>query len=221
MSQFSASLRKEALLQWRMRSHFAAVFVFGAITLLLFSFATGPNATMLRQQAAGYLWMAILFCATLTLADSFSSETASRADEGLKLLPVSGRVFFYAKALVSTANLTLLGWSLLPLMIVLYDAGTVRVPMLMWVIALGSAALSAPGTLYAGMTSRARSGQLLLPLLLFPLVVPVLLASMKTTGLAINGDPMDQLRSWLILLVAFNALFWSLCGLLFEKVLED
>ncbi|PYQ61507.1 MAG: hypothetical protein DMF58_04555 [Acidobacteria bacterium] len=71
------------------------------------------------------------------------------------------------------------------------------------------------------MTSQARAKQTLLPLLLFPLIVPVLLASVKATSLAILGDPMDQGRAWVLLLGTFDGIYWSLCGLLFDRVVED
>ena len=89
------------------------------------------------------------------------------------------------------------------------------------VILLGAAGLSAPGTLYAAMAAQARARQMLLPLLLFPLVVPVLLSAVKATSLVTTGDPMGQLRSWVLLLVSFDAIYWSLCGLLFERVVEE
>ena len=88
-------------------------------------------------------------------------------------------------------------------------------------IALGTAGLSAPGTLYAAMTAQVRSKQTLLPLLLFPLIVPALLASVKATSLIILGDPMNQVRSWIVLLASFDAIYWSLCGLLFGNVVEE
>ena len=71
------------------------------------------------------------------------------------------------------------------------------------------------------MTAQTRARQTLLPLLLFPLVVPVLVSSVKATSLVLNGDPMGQSRSWASLLVAFDAIYWSLCGLLFPKVVEE
>jgi heme exporter protein B len=106
-------------------------------------------------------------------------------------------------------------------MVILYDAGTLRLGALLLIIALGAAGLSAPGTLYAAMTAQLRAKQTLLPLLLFPLIVPVLLASVKATSLVLLGDPMGQARSWITLLVAFDAIYWSLCGLLFGRVVED
>src|SRR5229473_8339715 len=77
-----AALRKELLLQWRSRAQFLAVFVFGAASLLLFSFAIGPNAEALRQHAAGFLWLGLLLSSTLTLAESFHAEMENRALEG-------------------------------------------------------------------------------------------------------------------------------------------
>jgi heme exporter protein B len=216
-----AALQKDLLIQWRTRAQAAAVYAFGASALLLFSFAVGPQAALLREQAAGFLWLGLMLSSTLTLAESFQAEAEQRALEGLLLLPASPPALYYAKALANTAALFLLGVGLLPMMVILYDAATPRVPPLLGIVLLGSAGLSAPGTLYAAMTSQARARQTLLPLLLFPLVVPVLLASVKATSLIIHGDPMGQLGSWTLLLICFNAVHWSLCGLLFERVVED
>ncbi len=216
-----AALRKELLLQWRTRAQAVAVFVFGATALLLFSFAIGPNAAALREYAAGFLWLALLLSSTLTLSESFHAEMENSALEGLLLLPASPRALYYGKAVANAIQLIVLGVALVPVMIVLYDAGTMRLPTLLLIIILGGAGLSAPGTLYAAMTSQIRAKQMLLPLLLFPLIVPVLLAAVKATSLAILGDPMEQGRAWLLLLVAFDGIYWSLCGLLFERVVEE
>jgi heme exporter protein B len=216
-----AALRKELLLQWRTRTQFVAVFVFGAASLLLFSFGIGPNAEVLRQFSAGFLWLGLLLSSTLTLAESFHAEMENRALEGLLLLPTDPRILYYSKALANWIQLTLLGVALVPVMVVLYDAGTARIPALIGIIALGAAGLSAPGTLYAAMTAQVRAKQTLLPLLLFPLIVPALLASVNATSLVILGDPMEQLRLWLLLLASFDAIYWALCGLLYGRVVED
>jgi heme exporter protein B len=221
VSALAAALRKDLLLHWRTRAQVAAVYGFGASALLLFSFAVGPSAGVLREHAAGFLWLGLLLSSTLTLAESFHAEAEHRALEGLLLLPASPRALYYSKALANALALAALGAGLVPVMVVLYDAATPRITALLGIIVLGSAGLSAPGTLYSAMTSQARARQTLLPLLLFPLVVPVLLAAVKATALLIHGDPMGQLRSWTLLLVCFNVIHWSLCGLLFERVVED
>jgi heme exporter protein B len=216
-----AALRKDALLQWRTRAQLLAIFTFGAASLLLFSFAIGPDTSALRAHAAGFLWLGLLLASTLSLAESFQHEMEERALEGLLLLPAPAVALYYGKALANWVQLTILGLGLVPVMIVLYDAGTTRIAGLALVILLGAAGLSAPGTLYAAMTAQARARQTLLPLLLFPLVVPVLLAAVKATSLFILGDPMEQAGSWMLLLLCFDLIHWSLCGLLFGRVVED
>ncbi len=220
-SALVAALRKELLLQWRTRGQLVAVFVFGAAALLLFSFAIGPNAVALRTFSGGFLWLGLLLSSTLTLAESFHAEMENRALEGLLLLPSDARALYYAKAIANWLQLTVLGIALVPVMVVLYDAGTVRLPLLLLVIALGAAGLSAPGTLYAAMTAQLQAKQTLLPLLLFPLIVPALLASVKATSLVILGDPMGELRPWLVLLLAFDLIYWSMCGLLYSRVVDE
>jgi len=217
----TAALRKELLLQWRTRAQMMAVFVFGAAALLLFSFAVGPIAEALRQFSAGFLWLGLLLSSTLTLAESFHAEMENKALEGLLLLPANPRALYYGKALANWLQLVILGVALVPVMVVLYDAGTTRLLELLLIIMLGAAGLSAPGTLYAAMTAQVRSKQTLLPLLLFPLIVPALLAAVKATSLVVLGDPMGQVKSWISLLVAFDAIYWSLCGLLYARVVEE
>jgi len=216
-----AALRKELLLQWRTRAQFMAVFVFGASALLLFSFAVGPNAEILRQFSAGFLWLGLLLSSTLTLAESFHAEMENHAMEGLLLLPADPRAIYYGKTIANWIQLVLLGVTLVPVMVILYDAGTTHIGSLVLVIVLGTAGLAAPGTIYAAMTAQVRSKQTLLPLLLFPLIVPALLASVKATSLIILGDPMGQASAWIKLLTAFDAIYWSLCGLLFGRVVEE
>jgi heme exporter protein B len=139
----------------------------------------------------------------------------------LLLLPANPRALYYGKTIANWLQLVILGIALVPVMVVLYDAGTTQLLKLLLVIVLGAAGLAAPGTLYAAMTSQVRAKQTLLPLLLFPLIVPALLASVKATSLVILGDPMQQLKSWIGLLAAFDLIYWSLCGLLYGRVVEE
>ncbi len=221
MNQVIAALRKELLLGWRGRAQAMAVIVFGSTLLLLLSFAVGPNATALRQLSGGFLWVSLLFASTLSLAESFRQEREQRALEGLLLLGAHPAALFYGKALANWLQLFVVGAALVPVMIVLYDPGLSGIGRLLGVLALGTAALSAPGTLHAGLAAQVRAQQVLLPLLLFPLMVPVLIASVRASSLLLLGDPMGQAGSWALLLVACNGIFWPLCGLLFGYVIEE
>jgi heme exporter protein B len=224
MRQLFSAIRKEMLLQWRTRAQILAIFIFGATALLLFSFAIGPNSSALRLHAPGFLWLGLLLSSTLALAESFQLETEQKGMEGLLLLPASPRALYYAKAIANAFQLSVLGAALIPVMVVLYDVRIGSIGTLFsifGVIVLGAAGLSAPGTVYSAMASQARAKQTLLPLLLFPLVVPVLLAVVKATSLLIEGDAMGQLKSWVTLVTSFDLIYWSLCGLVFGRVVED
>jgi heme exporter protein B len=218
-----AIVRKDLLLEWRGRSRSVSVLLFGVVTLLLFSFAVGPDTVALRDGAAGFLVLALLLSSTLGLSESFRLEQEDRAIEGLLLLPVDPVAIFYGKALGNTLLLLMLAPILVPIALVLYsvDSGSSSVLQLLLVWFLAAAGLSAPGTLYAAMTSRLRSQDVVLPVLLFPLVVPVLLGSVKAMALALSGDPMGQMRSWILLLAGFDVIYWSLCGVLFPFAIEE
>jgi heme exporter protein B len=222
VSETVAVLHKDFLLDWRGKRRALAVGLFGATTLLLFSFATGPDGAALARHAAGYVWLALLLSSTVALNESFRVELEDDALEGLSLLPVDPRALFYGKALANSAFLVFLSFLLVPLAMVMYGVGIQGSPwMLLALLVAGIAGLAGPGTLYSAMSSRARGRDVMLPLLLYPLVIPVILAVVKGTQLAFAGDPMNQGTGWLQLVVAFDVVYWSLCGVLFGKVVDS
>jgi heme exporter protein B len=199
-----------------------AVLSFGALTLLMFSFAAGPKPKLLAENAPGYLWLALLLASTLALAESLRVEIDNHAVEGVRLIPVDARAIFLSKALVNAFILIVLSALIVPLSVALYGVELRGSAVsLAGIMVLGSLAISAPGTFYAGIAQQVRAKDVLLPLLLFPVLVPGLVASVKATSLIIEGDPMRQLGSWTSLLVAFNVLYWVICTLLFGRVIED
>lgn len=221
MSQILAVFQKDLFIERRAASRTVALLSFAGILLLILSFAIGADSRALQQHAAAYIWIGVLLCSTMLLERSFRLEVEAGALHSLILGPVRPSALFYGKALANTIQLIGLAIVTIPLVIVFCDASFDGETHVLWLtIVLGSAGLSAPGTLYAAMIARMQGKQLMLPLLLFPLVVPVLVAAVKATSLAMLGDPMDQAGGWLTLLVCFNLVFWSLSGVLFGRVLE-
>lgn len=222
MRALLAVLRKDLLVEWRARANTVALVAFALNLLLVFSFAVGPDSETLRQHAGAYLWVGVLLASTLLLQRSFLVETESGAIETVLLAPAPLPALFYGKALANTAQLLVLCAAALPAVLVLFGAAVVGPPHLLFVTLLvGCAGLAAPGTLYAALTARMQGQQVLLPLLLFPLVVPVVLATVKALNLLLLGDPMEQLGSWIQLLCAFDLVFWSLGGVLFPRIIES
>ncbi len=219
--QIEIVLAKDLRIEWRVATRIFTLFCFGFTLLLLFSFAVGSDTDVLREHAAAYLWMSVLLASTLQLERSFQTETETGALEAILMVPTSPVALFYGKAIANWLQLLLLAIASLPLVVVLY--GTEVNGPIGWlpvIAVLGTAGFAAPGTLYAGMTARIRGGQVLLPLLLFPLVVPAVLAAVKATSLVLLGDPMGQTSSWVALLACFDLVFWGLAGVLFTKIVE-
>jgi heme exporter protein B len=215
-------LAKDLLIEWRTRARLNALIFFALATLLLFSFAVGPDTKVLARNAGGYLWLALLFASVLALGESFRVEQENLTLDGLRLAPADARAIFLSKAVGNTLLLTGLGVLLLPVMVALYSVQVVMgVGPLATTLVLGCMAISAPGTVYSAIASNARARDVLLPLLLFPLIIPALLAAAKATSLVLQGDPMNQLSSWFKLLIGFNLIYWGLGFVLFPRVIED
>lgn len=222
LRQLAWILRKDLLIEWRGRARGVAVASYAVLLMLLFSFAVGADSKALQLHAAGYLWLALTSASTLLLAQSFQVETEGGALDALLLLPVDHRALYYGKALANVAALLVVAAVSVPVAWVLFDLHIRESGwLLVATVILGAGGLAAPGTLYAALTARIAAQQLMLPLLLFPLIVPTLVASVKATALVFGGDPMGQIPSWLALLLCFNLIFWSLSGLLFAKVVEE
>lgn len=217
-----ALLRKDLLIEWRTRARLNAIIFFALATLLMFSFALGPDTRQLEKNAGGYFWLAILFASVLAMGESFRVESENACLDGIRLAPADARAIYLSKALGNALLLIALGIVLLPVMVALYGVKVVTGFVdLGTVLLLGSLALSAPGTVYAAISSNARARDVLLPLLLFPLVIPALLSLAKATSLVLQGDPMNQLGSWLGLLLGFNLIYWGVGFVLFPRIIED
>ncbi len=221
LRQIGQMLKKELLTEWRQRSRVSGIFWFALATVLMVAFAT-PESSVLPRIAGGTLWLGLLLASTRSLDQSYAVEHEHGAMEGLLLWPVEPVAIFYGKALANTAILVGVALALLPFLIGIFEA-PIRgsIPQLVLAVILGCAALAAPGTLYGLITSQARGSSVLLPLLLFPLVVPALLAVSNATAKIFEGDPMGQATSWMALVAAFDAIHWSLSALLYGRILED
>jgi heme exporter protein B len=213
---------KDLLIEWRTRARLNALLFFVLAVLLIFSFALGPDTKLLQQNAGGYLWLALLFASLLALGESFRVERENSALDGLRLIPVYPRAIFLGKALGNGLLLLAVSCVLMPVMMALFGVTIIMgLGKLLAVLVLGCLAISAPGTLYSAIASNARARDVLLPLLLFPLIIPALLAAVKATSLVLKGDLMGEFISWMGLLAGFNLVYWGLGVALFPQVIEE
>jgi ABC-type transport system involved in cytochrome c biogenesis, permease component len=187
----------------------------------LFGFALGPDAQALRDAAAGTVWLAALFAGVLAFNRSYQVELDGGALEQLVLYPGSRRSIFAGKLLANFAFVALMLAIVVVVGIVLFQ---VRIPpawpTLVGILLLGAIGLVTLGTFYAAMASRSRAREVLLPLLLFPMLVPVLLAAMEATKALLGGNVMGDAGAWARLLAGFDVIFLLATFLAFESVIE-
>jgi heme exporter protein B len=212
---------KDLHIELRSPVRLIGVFFF-ALALLLMSAVSSGTSIVMSQIAGGTLWLGVLLTSTRSLDQSFAIEKDEDALEEMVLWPTEPAAIYYGKAVANTVVLLIVVTALTPLVIAIFDA-PVRGDLLQFVLilALGCAALAAPGTLYAAIASHARGSSVLLPLLMFPLVIPALMAASIGTTAIMDGDPMNQASIWLRILIGFNVIHWLLSGVLFRFVVEE
>jgi len=220
---------KDLLTEQRAKTAFNAMIFFAALTLFTFGFALGPDASgageaggLLRHVAPGLIWVAILFSGVLAVDRSFQLEAERGGLEGLRLYPGDRKAIYFGKLIANLIVLFALEIVLIPVAGILYSIDIwPRLAGVAAVIAAGTIGFAAMGTYYAALTVNLRARQVLLPLLLFPVLIPVVIAAVKGMSLALNGDVMGEFGSWMRLLGAADVLFLTICALTFEFVLED
>ena len=216
-----AIARKDVTTELRAKAGFNSVASLGVTILVLLGLALGPDAEALRNAAVGAVWLALLFSGVLAFNRSFQVELESGALEPLLQYPGPRWTIFAGKLLGNLIFLTLMVAIVVTAGVVLFG---VRIPAawpsLLGVLALGVVGLVVLGTFYASMASRSRAREVLLPLLLFPMLVPVLLAATTASKALLGADVMHEAGAWIRLLVAYDLVFLAATFIAFEHVIE-
>ncbi|MCI0436979.1 MAG: heme exporter protein CcmB [Gemmatimonadetes bacterium] len=216
-----AMVWKDLTAERRSKATFNAVAFLAALILLLFGFALGPDNETVRTAAGGVIWLTILFSGVLAFNRSYEQETEEGALDALLLYPGDRRAIFAGKLAANFVFVLLVEAVLVPVAMILYDLPLVDAAgPLAAVIVLGTLGFVTLGTFYASMASRSRAREVLLPLLLFPMLIPLLIGAVEATGAAIVGDPLGNSGAWLRFLIAFDVIFVVAALFAFEHVIE-
>jgi heme exporter protein B len=221
-ARITALVWKDLTAERRSKANFNAVVFFAALTLLLFGFALGPDQERIRDVAGGVVWLTILFSGVLSFNRSYEQELENGALDTLLLYPGARRSIFVGKLLANLGFVLMVELVLVPTATLFYQLPLHRAPIpLMAVLLLGSLGFVTLGTFYAAMASRVRAREVLLPLLLFPMLVPLLVGAVESTSALLSGDVMGNSGSWIRLLAAFDLIFLVACLVAFDSVVEE
>ncbi|HEY3287158.1 MAG TPA: heme exporter protein CcmB [Gemmatimonadaceae bacterium] len=212
---------KDITTELRSKAGFNSVAALGVTILVLFGLALGPDGPALKDAAAGALWLAVLFAGVLAFNRSYQVELDGGALEALLLYPGARWAIFAGKLIANLIFVTLMLVIVVPVGIVLFSVSVPSTwPSILGVMMLGVVGIVALGTFYSAMSSRSRAREVLLPLLLYPMLIPVLLASMSATKALLFGDVMQETGAWVQMLAAFDVIFLVATFVAFEYVIE-
>lgn len=213
--------RKDLLQEARSKAVTVATLFFSAVTLGVLAFAFGENPLLLREGAMGALWVALAFAGVISAAQSWQSDLEDGALEALLVWPVPRAAVYLGKLLANWGLMTALGAVLLPVATGLYGARLgPGAAQLLLVIAAGTLGFALIAVFYAGLTANLRARESLLPVLMFPVVVPILLAAVRASNAIVGAGDLALADAWLRLLVGFDLVYAVVCLVLFRFVVE-
>lgn len=211
---------KDILLEVRSRELVISVLVFGLLVAVVFNFALDVTPQRVTAIAPGILWVAFAFAATMAMSRAFVREREQGGLEGLLLAPVSRDAIFLGKALTNLLFMLLVELVLLPVFAVLFGFSAMSFALI-GTIVLATLGFSLVGTLFSAIAAQTRSREIMLPVLFFPVILPVIIGAVEASSRAIGGETTVGLGRWLPLLAVFDALFLVICPWVFSFVVEE
>ena len=221
LKAMGAVVWKDLAAEWRSRELLSAMLVFALLVIFTFNFALELNAKERSSVTSGVLWVTFMFAGTLGLNRSLAVEKDRGCLDGLLLAPVERTAIYFGKALANLIFMLVVAAIVLPVYSILYNTN-LFLPGLVLVIFLGSEGYMAVGTLLSAMSVQTRTRDILLPILLFPVIIPVVIAAVKASSGFLMKDPlMEEITPWLNLLLAYDVVFTAVAFLVFEFVEEE
>lgn len=226
-TRFKNYLRALAAIVWkdlaaelRSRELLSAMLVFALLVILIFNFALELDISARSSVTAGVLWVTFAFAGTLGLNRSMASEKDRGCLDGLLLAPVDRSAIYFGKAIGNLIFMFIVEIVVLPVYSILYNTNLFQ-PGLILVILLGSIGYVAVGTLLATMAVQIRTRDIMLPILLFPLAIPVLIAAVKASDGFLQAFPLADIMPWLNLLIVYDVVFTAIAFMVFDYVVEE
>lgn len=215
--------RKDLTVEARSRELVLTLLFFSVACLLIFAFAFVRGRGTVDNAPAGIIWITVVFAGTLALGRTFERERQGDTLRALLLAPIERPSIYLGKLLSQLILLAGVQAVILPLVGLLFGAPILRAPaLLVGLLALGTIGFAAVGTLFAAMLVRAASRDLLLPVVLYPITMPAILAGMQGTLWILGPEPdLDLARNWLAMLIFFDAVFITLALWTFGPVMRE
>jgi heme exporter protein B len=220
MRALGAVVWKDLAAELRSRELLTSMLVFSLLVILIFNFALELDAKTRATVTSGVLWVTFAFAGTLGLNRSMAIEKDRGCLDGLLLAPVDRSAIYFGKTVGNLVFMLIVEAIVLPVYSILYNTNLLQ-PGLIAVILLGSIGFVAVGTLLSTMAVQTRTRDVLLPILLFPVIIPVMIAAVKASSGVLQGIDMAEILPWLNLLLVYDIIFTAVAFMVFDYVVEE
>jgi heme ABC exporter ATP-binding subunit CcmA/heme exporter protein CcmB len=218
--QTIALIRKDIAAELHTREIFNAMFIFAVLAMLIFSFALDLRGAVARAAAPGVLWATIVFAGTLGLSRSMTREQQTGGIEGLLLIPAERAVIWSGKAAGNWLMMMAVEVVLVPLATVMLNVSFFH-PGVIFALFIGTTGYAAVGTLLSAIAINTRAREVMLPILLLPLLVPLLIGAVQVTGGLIGGDPWTAVSGWIRGMILYDLIFIAVALVVFGYIVEE
>lgn len=220
LRQVLAIVQKDLAAELRTKENLSAMVVFALLVLVIFNFAFELQGVDITVLGPGVLWVAFTFSGILGLGRSFAAEKDKGSLEGLLLSPVDRGAIFLGKAASNFIFISVMEAVTLPLFAVLNNVALSWWPLSAYIV-LGTLGFAAMGTLLGAVAASTKMREVMLPILLFPVAIPLLMAAVKLTGGAMQGRAFAEVSNWFNILITYDVVFVVVAFLVFEYVVEE
>lgn len=211
---------KDIRAELRTKDIFSSMFVFALLTVIVFNFAFELRVPAMKMVVPGIVWIAISFAGTLGLNRAFVIEQDRGSLAGLLLAPVDRAAIYFGKLLGNLLFMFVVEIIILPLVMIFYNLSLLT-PAHLLVLLLGTYGFAAVGTIFSAIAVNTRAREVMLPILLFPVLLPVLIAGVKMTGALLDGETLSTLGNWLQIVAVYDIGFTVVAYLTFGYVMEE
>jgi heme exporter protein B len=218
--QVIAIVHKDVVTELRTKEMLSSMLVFSLMAVFIFSIALDLTASDPLDTTPGLLWVTIAFAGTLGLNRSLAQEQENHCIDGLLLAPMDRSAIFFGKALGNWLFMSVVELVIVPVFAVLFNVPLLRGSVWL-VVVLGTAGYAAVGTLFSTMAVNTRAREVMLPILLLPVSVPVFVSAVNATGGFLAGNPLGDVANWLQLLAAYDAIIIAISFMTFDFVVEE
>ncbi len=222
LTQVAAIVWKDLATELKTRELFSAMFVFSVLVILIFIFSINLSIVKATEVGPGVLWVAFLFAGTLGLNRSFMLEKENGCLQGLILTPADRTTIYFGKFISNLTFLLIMEAFILPLFMVFFNVDILpHLGPLLVVILLGTVGFCALGTLLSSLASNLKTREVMLPILLYPLMVPVIIGSVRMTGQVLEGVALSSMMNWVGLTLCFDVIFIGVSIMTIDHILEE